>query len=162
MTQDLVVNIKSIDIDNNQGKKTEKAAIKLLLDCNEGFIHPTNNQKKLIVQAFAMNDKIVYGKAFDLIKVDTSIDLNNLSDIKKKIKKIKLYELKSTNNSRVQVDFSRYFFGLTTAELLVAQNIKENYKFIFVNLKTQSKLEMTLNEVLGKAKGIYPTWSIQF
>lgn len=46
--------------------------------------------------------------------------------------------------------------------MLVAQSLKEKFRFIFVNTKTGSFLELSLQEVLAKARGIYPTWSIQF
>jgi hypothetical protein len=45
---------------------------------------------------------------------------------------------------------------------LVAQNLREQYKFAFVNIKTEDFLELSLAEVFTKAIGIYPTWSIKF
>jgi len=53
-------------------------------------------------------------------------------------------------------------FGLTTAELLVAQNLGDRYRFIFVNTVTGHTMELKLNELFAKAKGIYPQWSISF
>jgi len=44
------------------GKNTEIVALSELVELNEGFIIPNSQQKKLIVQAFVMKDKIVYGK----------------------------------------------------------------------------------------------------
>jgi hypothetical protein len=59
-------------------------------------------------------------------------------------------------------DFSGYFFDLTTAELLVAQSLKNYFKFAFVNTVTKEYMEMTLNQVFAKSKGIYPKWAIRF
>jgi hypothetical protein len=52
--------------------------------------------------------------------------------------------------------------ALTAAEVLVAQSLKEQFRFLFVNTVTGSFLELRLNEVFAKARGIYPTWSISF
>ena len=59
-------------------------------------------------------------------------------------------------------DFSKYFFDLTTAELLVAQSLKKYFKFIFVNTVTEQYVEYSLSEIFAKAKGIYPKWAIRF
>ena len=59
-------------------------------------------------------------------------------------------------------DFRRYFFSLSTAELLVAQNLGERYRFAFVNTRTRTFVELTLQEIFARARGIYPMWSIQF
>lgn len=69
--------------------------------------------------------------------------------------------IKSTKKHRGE-DFRGYFFGLTAAEVLVAQSLKDQFRFIFVNTVTGSFLELKLNEVFSKARGIYPTWSISF
>jgi len=70
--------------------------------------------------------------------------------------------VKSSGKENVGSDFSGYFFGLTTAELLVAQNLGDKYRFIFVNTLTSQYMELKLNEIFAKAKGIYPQWSISF
>ena len=70
-------------------------------------------------------------------------------------------EIKSTKQTFAD-DFRGYFFGLTAAEVLVAQSLKDQFRFIFLNTITGSFLELKLNEVFAKARGIYPTWSISF
>jgi len=109
-------------------------------------------------------NKAVYGKAFDIVKFSSpiKIDLENLSEVEKSLDKIIIYEVKSTNRKNIARNFERYFFGLTTAELLVAQNLKNNFKFVFINTETKEFLELTLRQIFEKAKGIYPVWSIQF
>jgi hypothetical protein len=63
---------------------------------------------------------------------------------------------------RLPSDFSSYFFALTAAELLVAQSLKTQFKFVFVNTGSREHLEMDLNQIFARARGIYPTWSIHF
>lgn len=53
-------------------------------------------------------------------------------------------------------------FILPTAELLVAQNLGARFRFAFVNTLTRAHIELTLPEIFARARGIYPTWSIQF
>ncbi len=141
---------------------TEKKAAEILVNKGIGFVIPTAKQKKILAQVFVGHDYIIYGKAFDIIKVSKPIDLDNYQNVEDNIEDIVLYEIKSTNRENINNYFDKYFFGLTTAELLVAQNLKSKYKFIFININTEEYLELTLREVFAKAKGIYPTWSIQF
>jgi hypothetical protein len=149
-------------IENNQ--QSAKKAIKILVDHDKSFIYLTGQQKRNLVTAFASKDKIVYGRAFDIIKLENevTVNFNDIHDIIKKIKNIIVCEIKSTRKEGKRTGFAGHFFGLSTAELLVAQNLKGNYKFIFVNINTEEKMELTLNQIFVKAKGIYPQWSISF
>ncbi|HZY36685.1 MAG TPA: hypothetical protein VFE53_08565 [Mucilaginibacter sp.] len=148
--------------DSRQG--TAKKAISLLIKRDEGYKEPNKVERINLLIAYAKLNKVVYGKAFDVVKlpVNEKIDLENLSEVEKNIGKIAICEIKSTTKESIGKNFDRYFFGLTTAELLVAQNLKSHFKFIFVNIKTQEVMELTLKEIFEKAKGIYPVWSIQF
>ena len=144
--------------------KTAKKAAQILINKNLGFILPTAQQRKILLVEFARNNKVLYGKAFDIIRIteNVNIDLDCYSSVQKNINYITIYEIKSTNKNTIKESFKEYFFGLTTAELLVAQNLREQYKFAFVNIKTEDFLELSLAEVFTKAIGIYPTWSIKF
>lgn len=67
-------------------------------------------------------------------------------------REITIYEIKSTNKKDIKANFEKYFFGLSTAELLVAQNLREYFKFIFVNTNTKETMELTLKQVFEKQK----------
>ena len=141
---------------------TAKKAANILVEKNIGFVIPTATQKRILLVAFAKKNKVIYGKAFDIVKVTGRVNLNSLKEVEEALGKIVLYEIKSTRKNSVAADFAKYFFALSTAELLVAQNLKEQYKFAFVNTTTKRHLELTLAEIFAKAKGIYPVWSIMF
>lgn len=143
-------------------QQTAKKAAKILVAKGVGFVIPTAKQKRIVLVAFAKKNKVIYGKAFDIIKVLGQVNLDNLENVEKQLKEIVLYEIKSTSKASVTADFGKYFFALSTAELLVAQNLKAHYKFVFVNTLTKQHLELTLAEIFAKAKGIYPVWSIMF
>jgi len=72
-----------------------------------------------------------------------------------------LYEIKSTAK-KGGTNFSGHFFSITAAEILVSQSLRKRFKFIFVNVQTKEHLELALSEIFGRAKGIYPGWSISF
>ena len=145
----------------NSGNTTAQRAGNILVAKGLGFVLPTGKQKKNLVVAFAKRDKIVYGKAFDIIKLSGRVDLDSLEEIESKLDRITLYEIKSTARD-LEPDFKGYFFGLTAAEVLVAQSLKAQFKFVFVNIHTRNYLELSLSQMFGRAKGIYPTWSILF
>lgn len=104
---------------------------------------------------------VVYGRAFDIVKLLGEVDLNDLASVEKNLGKIRIYEIKSTNK-KLASDFSKYFFGISGAEMLVAQSLKGYFKFIFVNIHTGDFIELDLPQIFGRAKGIYPGWSICF
>jgi len=145
------------------GAKTESAATSLLLKLNSEFRAPTASQKKKLLIAFARKNKVLYGRAYDVIRISgpEPINLDDEEDIKKNFDRITIYEIKSTTR-KLDKAFKGYFFALTTAELLVAQNLKEKYRFIFVNINTEHTLEQSLQEVMNRATGLYPQWSISF
>ena len=122
---------------------------------------PTAKQKRLLLVEFAKKNIVVYGKAFDVVRLDAAVNLDNAAEIGRNLDKIVLCEIKSSNR-KLPEDFRGYFFALTTAELLVAQNLKQRFKFILVNTVTGAYIELTLQELFGRARGIYPTWSIMF
>jgi hypothetical protein len=111
--------------------------------------------------AFAKKGKVVYGRAFDIVKLSGPVNLSDLTEVETNLEKVVIYEIKSTKK-KVSADFSSYFFALTGAEVLVAQSLKKQFRFVLVNTSTNDHLEMTLAEIFGRAKGIYPTWSICF
>lgn len=143
---------------------TAMKAVNMLVKLNKGYIKPSSKTRFNLLVAFAKKNKVVYGKAFDVIRLkdDVKVDLENLTDVENNLNNIIIYEVKSTNKKAVKQNFDRYFFGLSTAELLVAQSLKGHFKFVFVNTNTSEVLELTLKQVFEKAKGIYPVWSIQF
>jgi len=144
------------------GQQTAKAAAAHLLGLDQGFRVPTAKEREAILVAFVLEGYVVYGKAFDIVKTARAFNLDDSAEVRRNIDAITLYETKSTNKEGVTPSFDRYFFSLSTAELLVAQNLGARYRFAFVNVRTKSHAELTLREVFAKAKGIYPTWSIQF
>ena len=154
MKDELVVELQS-------GQKTANAAAAILVAKKLGFYIPTGKQRQNLLVAFAKKGKVVYGKAFDVVKFSGVVDLNDLAEVEKHLAQIRVFEIKSTRK-KLRPGFSGYFFGLTAAEVLVAQSLKKQFGFVFVNTETYEHVEMTLPEIFARAKGIYPTWSICF
>ncbi|MFN0078643.1 MAG: hypothetical protein ACKVY0_19455 [Prosthecobacter sp.] len=148
-------------INADSGSATAKKAAQFLAEKKLGYVVPTARQKRNLVVACAKRDLIVYGKAFDVLRLTGEVDLDSLEDVEAKLAQIVICEIKSTKQ-KFPDDFRGYFFGLTAAEVLVAQSLKDQFRFIFVNTVTGSFLELKLSEVFAKARGIYPTWSISF
>ncbi len=145
----------------DSGSATASKAAKLLAGKGTGYFIPTPAQKRNLVIACAKSDFIVYGKAFDVIRTTATIDLNSLDSVEANLTHILFCEIKSTKQVFAD-DFRGYFFAITAAEVLVAQSLKDQFRFIFVNTVTGAHLELKLSEVFARARGIYPTWSISF
>ena len=78
-----------------------------------------------------------------------------------KIDLIVLIEVKSPGQAKIASDLSGYFFNITSAELLVAQSLKDQYRFVFLNTVRGDWLELSISEVLSRAKAIYPSFHIR-
>ena len=147
--------------DRATNKLTAIAARDYLCVKDLHFRKVTGPQKLRLVVAFAKRGVAVYGQAFDLVYCDPSLDLNDTSLIEEAYDNIRLYEVKSTNRT-LKPGFADYFFSFSTAELLVAQSLGDNYRFVFVNICSGECLDLSLREVFGRARGIYPSWSVKF
>jgi len=158
---DLEIALQPATSNADSGSATAKKAAQMLAAKNVGYVVPTAQQKRNLVVACAKKDLIVYGKAFDVLRLTQSVNLDSLEDVEAGLSHIVICEIKSTKQNLPE-DFRGYFFGLTAAEVLVAQSLKNQFKFVLVNTVTGSFLELKLSEVFARARGIYPTWSIMF
>jgi hypothetical protein len=83
------------------GNATARRAAQILVEKQAGFALPTPKQKKNIVVAFVKRDMIVYGRAFDIVKLLAPVNLDDLAEVEAKINKIQLFEIKSTNKEKM-------------------------------------------------------------
>jgi hypothetical protein len=95
-------------------KQTAKLAIQILLELNVGFHLPKPQERDALLVGFAMRRKVLYGAAFDVIRLANAVDLTDASAIAHNIASITAYEIKSSNRTSIKVDFGGYFFDLTT------------------------------------------------
>src|SRR5947207_2883754 len=71
--------------DFQSGQKTAKKAAEILVSKNLGFVVPTAREKQNLLVAFAKKGKLVYGRAFDIVKLSTPVNLGDLSDIEENL-----------------------------------------------------------------------------
>src|SRR5665213_186025 len=81
---------------SDSGSATARKAAQLLADKNIGYVVPTARQKRNLVVACAKRDLIVYGKAFDVLRLAGKVDLDSLEDVENKLAQIVICEIKST------------------------------------------------------------------
>ena len=110
---------------------------------------------------FARRGYAIYAKAFDIIKISDPEKPIDAIDPARDFDDIIIYEIKSTNRA-LNSEWSRYFFSLSTAELLIAQSLQQRFRFALVNITTKEHLELSLTEIFARAAAIYPSWSIRF
>jgi len=147
--------------DRQSSQSTAKRAGEILAAKGIGFMIPSASQRRNLLVAFAKRGKVVYGRAFDVVRLAQALDLSDLAAVEAHLDAITVYEVKSSRK-KLPSDFGGYFFALTAAEVLVAQSLRDQFKFAFVNTVTKEHLELTLSELWGRARAVYPTWSILF
>ena len=144
------------------GSSTARRAIDILLAHDPSYHCPTPAERKALLVGYAMCGKVLYGAAFDVIRLAHLIDLSSPEAIAAGIAGITICEIKSTNRPALKQDLKGYFFNITAAELLTAQSVGERYRFVFVNTLNGEHQEMGLNEVFGRSRAMYPAWHIRF
>ena len=132
-------------------EKTEKKGENILLK-KPGYVKLSSKEKDNLLLAFIKKCVPVHKKAFDLVRITSKINFSDENDITRKIKDITLIEIKSTERSNVDAKFSNYFFGLTAREQMLAQALKNQYKFVFIHTKTKNILELSLSELFSRIK----------
>ncbi len=100
-----------------------------------------------------MQRRVLYGAAFDLVRLSRSVDLSDPADIAQSMEAITVYEIKSTNRKNMKPDLKGYFFNITAAELLVSQSLGQQFRFAFVN---------TVTEIFARSRAVYPAFHIRF
>ena len=143
------------------GHRTARKAVEILLAHDTRYRCPSRAERQALLVGYAMRGKILYGAAFDAIRLEREIDLTDSNTIACGLDAITICEIKSTNRTGIGDDLKGYFFNITAAELLTAQSVGARYRFVFVNTLTGAHQEMSLNEVFGRARGMYPAWHIR-
>jgi len=154
--------VADVALDRPSNQATARLAAEILGQHGTGFVVPTARQREAILIAFVRAGYVIYGKAFDILRVKATFDLADENAIRNHLDDIVLYEIKSTSKANIPADFRGYFFSLSTAELLVAQNLGPRYRFAFVNTRTRTHIELGLPELFARSRGIYPSWSVMF
>ncbi|WBY08123.1 hypothetical protein PIB19_00770 [Sphingomonas sp. 7/4-4] len=144
------------------GHRTAQRAVEILLEVDPAYRCPTRAERDAMLVGFARHRKVLYGAAFDVIRVEGDLDLSNSDAVAEAIERITICEVKSTNRAAMGSDLKGYFFNITAAELLTAQSVGERYRFVFVNTLTGEHQEMRLAEIFGRARAMYPAWHIRF
>ena len=140
---------------------TERSAKDILCKADCRYRIPTASQKKALLIGFAICGKALAGSAYDAVRLEHEIDLDDPEAIARDNAGIVLIEIKSTSQEAIGQDLKGYFFNITSAELLVAQSMKDQYRFLFLNLARGDWQELSINEVLSRSKGMYPAYHIR-
>jgi dienelactone hydrolase len=73
---------------------TARRAAEILVQKDLGYVIPTGKQKKNLAVAFVKRDMIVYGKAFDIVRLSVPVDLDHIEEIERHLENVTLYEIK--------------------------------------------------------------------
>jgi len=71
----------------SESQPDAKKAAKILLQSESIFVVPTANQKRKLLVEFARQNLVVYGKAFDIVKLVDKVNLDDPSEIARNLNK---------------------------------------------------------------------------
>ncbi|MEZ5687449.1 MAG: hypothetical protein R3E21_01400 [Caenibius sp.] len=133
----------------------------MLVAADPRYRIPTKAQRRALMVSFAERGIALVSSAFDAVRVDGAIDLDDPSDISCNADKLTIIEIKSTNQERIGPDLEGYFFNITAAELMVAQALGKQHRFVFINTARGDWVERTIRDVMAMAKSMYPAFHIR-
>ena len=146
----------------DNGHRTARRAVELLCQLDASYRCPTRSERDALLVAFAKHRKTLHTAAFDAVRLAAPLDLVNADAIADQIDLVTICEVKSTNRTMMGANLKGYFFNITAAEMLTAQGLGRQYRFVFVNTLTGHHQEMSLQDVMGRARAMYPAWHIRF
>jgi hypothetical protein len=101
-------------------QRTASLAVKLLVESNPEYRAVDKVSRGNLAAAFARKGSVIYGRAFDAVRVAGPADLDLTSEKERlrpgALDRITLIEVKSTNRTSLPESFAGYFFALTTAD----------------------------------------------
>jgi hypothetical protein len=146
----------------DNGHRTARRAVDQLCAIDGRYKCPSRIERDALVVAFARKRMTLHAAAFDVVRLERPLDLFDEEILIENIDAITVCEIKSTNQKSVTDSLRGYFFNITAAELLAAQSLGAQYRFLFVNTVSGLHQEMSLNDVMGRARATYPAWHIRF
>lgn len=141
---------------------TEGSAKEILCRLDPRYRIPTSSQRRALMASFAERGIALIASAFDAVRLDVEVDLDDPSEITAKADSITIIEIKSTSQEKIGSDLSGYFFNITSTELHIAQSLGERHRFVFINTARGEWQELSIHQVLAKTKAIYPAFHIRF
>ena len=75
------------------GRQTANIAARMLVEKNIGFVLPTGTERQNLLVAFAKTGGVVYGRAFDLVRLSAAVNLDDETDVARNLREITLYEV---------------------------------------------------------------------
>ena len=79
--------------------QTAKRAVQILLATKKGFVLPSAQQKKRLQVEFMKRNLVLYGNAFDVLKVVGKVNLDDAAEIERNLDRITVCEIKSTGRA---------------------------------------------------------------
>lgn len=140
---------------------TERNAKSILCAGDCRYHIPTSSQRRTLLVGFAKAGLSLISSAYDAVRLEVDIDLNDADAVAAGIADITIVEIKSTNRTDIGPDLVGYFFNITASEMAAAQALKDRYRFLFVNIVRGDWVELSISEVLARAKAMYPAFHIK-
>jgi len=147
----------------NTGKKNEKNSKDYYTSL--GYVKVKSSQRKIIADAMFRHfgvDPVKMGKGFDLIAASDAAAIDEGS-VESVIHDMILYELKTAGAKRktsLKDGFNGMGFTASEAEVYLSEKLGEDkYKVLLIDLKKESHLITTMQNILSKAR-VYPTFSV--
>lgn len=124
---------------------------------------PLGKSMANLLWALKQMGKSIKGTSFDCLHIEKGVrvDFRDPESIRANLDRIRFVELKTSSRPDLAPDFARYFCSVTQAELDAGRILGERYMVLVYNLVTDSRMWLTMAELMAKAKTVTPSYAIR-
>ena len=120
------------------------------------FPRPTGRELAALLTTLEQSGIRIKGSSFDAVSLPTGAVANYFDP--EIVAKAIFIEIKTANQTRVQADFTGFFFAFTEGEIQAAEALGSRHRVMLLNRATGQTLLTSVPELLARAKST--TWQV--
>lgn len=143
---------------NRSGARGEATA---LLTQPDWYPRPRGPELKTLLAALAADGIMIRPTSFDAIAAPRPLSFDDPSLLRGQLQQSTFIEIKTANQPRVKPGFAGFFFALTEAEIIAAEQLGPRHRVVLFNNLTGEMLSTSVPEILARSKSTNWQVSVQ-
>lgn len=143
---------------NQSGAAGEAAALQTM---EQWSSRPKGAQLRRLLEALQADGITIKASSFDAMATPGALLFEDVSALREQLAQTVFIEIKTANQPRVRPKFAGFFFALTEAEILAAEQLGGRHKVALYNNLTGELLLTTVSEILRRSRSTNWQVSVQ-
>lgn len=143
---------------NQSGAAGEAAALQTMEHWSS---RPKGTQLRRLLEALEEDGITIKASSFDAMATPGALSFEDANALREQLGRTIFIEIKTANQPRVKPGFAGFFFALTEAEILAAEQLGDRHRVALFNNLTGELLLTTVSEILGRSRSTNWQVSVQ-